>query len=177
MCIWNPLESWLPGQRLEIIYIRVYRLIYASFALNFLYGKEYETNAMLYQVYTGLYSVQISIYSYIPSIYRAVLSTNQYIQLHTDTNFIHIDATCISGHVRIWTRTRSYIRWWTLNICVQVRIYAYIRVCNICKKHAWFSDSNRESHAYCKAALTTTLPALILRWVSYDICLLDRGFR
>ena len=67
------------------------------------------------------------------------------------------------------------IRWWTLNICVQVRIYAYICVCDILQKHAWLADSNWESHAYCKAALTTTPPALIPKGVSYDICLLNWG--
>jgi len=97
---------------------------------------------------------------------------NQYIQIH---DFVSIDETCISGHIRIWASTRSYIRLWTLYICVQVRIYAYVRVCDILQKHAWLSDSNWESHAYCKAALTTTPPALILTGVSYDICLLNWG--
>ncbi len=63
-CIWTPLESWLPGQPLEIIHVCVYRLIYGSIALDFSYGKENEKNAILYWVYTGLYSVQISIYRY-----------------------------------------------------------------------------------------------------------------
>ncbi len=62
MCIWTPLESWLPGQPLEILHVCVYRLIYGSIALDISYGKENEKNAMLYWVYTGLYSVQISIY-------------------------------------------------------------------------------------------------------------------
>ena len=106
------------------------------------------------------------------SIYRAVLSTDQYIQIH---DFISIDETCISGYIRIWASKRSYIRLWTLYICVQVRIYAYICVCDILQKHAWLADSNWESQAYCKAALTTTPPALIPNGVSYDICLLNWG--
>ncbi len=108
---------------------------------------------MLYCVYTGD---------------RSVLRTNQCIQLHTDTNFI---PTCISGYICIWSSTRSYIRLWTLNICVQVCIYEYIRVCNILQKHAWLSDSNRESNAYREAALTTSPQALIPTGVFYDLCL------
>jgi hypothetical protein len=106
------------------------------------------------------------------SIYRAVLSANQYIQIH---DFISIDETCISGYIRIWASTKSYICLWTLYICVQVRIFAYIRVCDILQKHAWLADLNWESHAYCKAALTTKPPVLILSGVTYDICLLDWG--
>jgi hypothetical protein len=152
MCISTPLdsESWLPGQPLEIIYVRVYRLIYGSIALDFSYGKENEKNAILYWVYTGLYSIQIH-------------------------DFISIDETCTSGYIPIWASTRLYIRLWTLYICVQVRVYVYIRICDILQKHSWPSDSNRESHAYCNAALTTLPPALILTGVSYDICLLNWG--
>ncbi len=59
MCIWTPLESCLPGQPLEIIYVCVYRLIYGSIALDFSYGKRKweKCNVIL-------------------SIYSAVLSTN-----------------------------------------------------------------------------------------------------
>ncbi len=156
-CFWTPLENWLPGQPLEIIYVCVHRLIYGSIALDFSYGKENEINAMLYWVYTDLYSVQISIYRYTtlnPSMKPVYLGIYVYEQVQ---DRIYAYERCISAYKSVYTR-----------------IYAYV---TFCKKHSWLSDLNQESHAYCKAALTTTAPALILTGVSYDICLLNWGLR
>ena len=97
MCILTPLESWLPGQPLEIIYVCVYRLIYCSIAMDFSYGKENEKNAMLYWVYTWLYSVQISIYRYTtlyPSMKPVYLRTSPFIRVYT--RMWHFAKTCMT---------------------------------------------------------------------------------
>ncbi len=110
---------------------------------------------MLYWVYTGLYSVQISIYRYTtfyPSMKPVYLGIYAYEQ---EQDRIYAYDRCISAY-------KSFI-------------YAYIRVCDILQKHSCLSDSKWESHAYCKAALTTMPPALILTGAWYDICLLNWG--
>ena len=109
MCIWTPLESWLPGQPLEIIYVCVYRLIYGSIALDFSYGKENEKNAMLYWVYTGLYSVQISIYRYTtlyPSMKPEYLGIYAYEQVQ---DRIYAYERCISAYKSVYTRIYAYV--------------------------------------------------------------------
>ena len=104
MCIRTPLESWLPGQPLEIIYVCVYQLIYGSIAMDFLYGKENEKNAMLYWVYTGLYSVQISIYRYTtlyPSMKPVYLGIYAYEQVQ---DRIYAHERCVSAYKSEYTR-------------------------------------------------------------------------
>ena len=90
---------------------------------------------------------------------------NLYIWVYTHMSKYKIVYTLMNA---VYLRTSPYI-------CVQVRIYAYVRVCDILQKHAWLADSNWESHAYCKAALTTTPPELIPNSVSYNICMLNWG--
>ena len=109
VCIWTPLESWLPGQPLEIIYVCVYQLIYCSFAMDFSYGKENEKNAMLYWVYTGLYSVQISIYRYTtlyPSMKPVYLGIYAYEQVQ---DRIYAHERCISAYKSVYTRIYAYV--------------------------------------------------------------------
>ena len=109
MCIWTPLESWLPEQPLEIIYVCVYQLIYCSFAMDFSYGKENEKNAMLYWVYTGLYSVQISIYRYTtlyPSMKPVYLGIYAYEQVQ---DRIYAHERCIAAYKSVYTRIYAYV--------------------------------------------------------------------
>ena len=122
MCIWTPLESWLPGQPLEIIYVCVYPLIYCSFAMDFSYGKENEKNAMLYWVYTGLYSVQISIYRYTtlyPSMKPVYLGIYAYEQVQ---DRIYAYERCISAYKSVYLRTSPYIR-------VYMRMWHFAKTC------------------------------------------------
>ena len=97
----TPLDSWLPGQPLEIIYVCVYWLIYGSIALDFSYGKENETNAEYIQ------------------------GCSQYKSVYTDTRH------CIHWwNLYIWAYTHMsmYKIVYTLMITVYLRTSQYIRV-------------------------------------------------
>ncbi len=133
--------------------------------------------------YIGWYTVALLWIFHMEKKMRKMQCYTEYIQgcthyksVYTETRlYIHRWNLYILVYKRIWASARSYMRLWTLYIWVQVLIYAYIRVCDTLQKHAWLSDSNWESHAYCKAALTITPLALIPKCVSYDIWLLNWG--
>ncbi len=147
-------------------YPRIYSYVLCISVYILLYTVIYTYICYLKKVYTRIYSLAY------------VLCISVYILLYTVIYRLgHVLLQQSIYSYILWASTRSYIRLWTLYICVQVRIYAYVRVCDIFKlqKHAWLADSNWESHAYCKAALTNTPPALMLSGVSYDICLLNWG--
>ncbi len=113
VCIWTPLESWLPGQPLEVIYVCVYQLIYCSIALEFSYGKENEKNVLS----TNLY-IQISIYRYktlYPSMKPVYLGIYAYEQVQDRIYAYERGCHGIAAFKSVYTS-----------------IYAYVTFCKTC---------------------------------------------
>ena len=129
--------------------------------------------------YIGWYTVALLWIFRMEKKMRKMQCYTEYIQGCTQYKSVYTDTRlCIHRwNLYIWAYTHmsKYKIVYTLMNAVYLRIYAYICVCDILQKHAWLADSNWESHAYCKAALTTMPPALIPNGVSYDICMLNWG--
>ncbi len=115
------LEKLTTARRPRNRLVCVYRRINGSIAFDFWYGKENEINVMLYRVYTGLYSVQISIYSY-KTVYTRM---SAYILIQ---DCIYAYEHCISGYIRIHTRTYRYKTVYTRTNAVYLGTSPYIRV-------------------------------------------------
>ena len=104
MCIWTPLESWLPEQPLEIIYVCVYQLVYGR--LLWIFCMEKKMRKM--QCYT-----------------EYIQGCTQYKSVYTDTRL------CIHRwNLYIWAYTHmsKYKIVYTLMNAVYLRTSPYIRV-------------------------------------------------